>query len=59
MDFYKEHLVELEHVVSESRLLAPVAVLGDFNAHLSLVEGKSQNLQGVVDVRSVLYLWGP
>ena len=46
-------------MVSESRLLAPVAVLGDFNAHLSLVEGKSQNLQGVVDVRSVLYLWGP
>ena len=37
--------MELERVVSESRLLGPVAVLGDFNAHLGLLEGESQNLQ--------------
>ena len=40
MDCYKEHLVGLEHVVSESRLLGPVAVLGDLNAHLGLLEGE-------------------
>ena len=33
--------------MSESRLLGPVAVLGDFNAHLGLLEGESENLQGV------------
>ena len=32
-------------MVSESPLLGPVAVLGDFNAHLGLLEGESQNLQ--------------
>ena len=40
VDCYREHLVELEHVVSESRLLGPVAVLGDLNAHLGLLEGE-------------------
>ena len=52
-------------MVSESRLLGPVAVLGDFNAHLGLLEGESRNLQQVhcrscwKDVRSLLYLWDP
>ena len=40
--------MELEHVMSESRLLGPVAVLGDFNAHLGLLKGESQSLQGVL-----------
>ena len=31
-------------MVSESRLLGPVAVLGDFNAHLGLLEGESQGV---------------
>ena len=44
VDCYREHLTELERVVSESRLLGPVTVLGDFNAHL---EAGRQNLQGV------------
>ena len=34
VDCYQEHMKELERVVSESRLLGPVTVLGDFNAHL-------------------------
>jgi endonuclease/exonuclease/phosphatase (EEP) superfamily protein YafD len=42
---YSEHLVELEHVVSESEELGSVVVLGDFNAHLSLM---GQNVQGVL-----------
>ena len=33
VDFYREHLV------SESWLLGLVAVLGDFNGHLGLLEG--------------------
>lgn len=45
VDCYREHLVELESVVSEARLLGPVTVLGDFNAHLEV--GK-QKLQGVL-----------
>ena len=31
VDCYREHMKELERVVSESRLLDPVTVLGDFN----------------------------
>ena len=34
VDCYREHLVELERVISESELQGPVMVLGDFNAHL-------------------------
>lgn len=30
VDCYREHLLELERVVSEARLLGPVTVLGDF-----------------------------
>ena len=34
--------------MSESWLLGLVAVLRDFNAHLGLLEGESQNLQGAL-----------
>ena len=34
VDCYLRHMQELERIVSESRLLGPVTVLGDFNAHL-------------------------
>ena len=42
-----EHLKELGKVVSESQLLGPVTVLGDFNAHLGGWECQ-QNIQGVL-----------
>ena len=47
VDCYREHMKELEKVVSESRLLGPVTVLGDFNAHLGGWECE-QNMQGVL-----------
>ena len=31
---YRDHLIELERVISEFSLLGPVVILGDFNAHL-------------------------
>ena len=34
LECYRDHLIELERVISESFLLGPVVVLGDFNAHL-------------------------
>ena len=34
LECYRDHLIELERVISESSLLGPVVVLGDFNAHL-------------------------
>ena len=46
VDCYREHLVELERVISESELQGPVVVLGDFNAHLGGEAGGEQNLQG-------------
>ena len=36
---YRQHLVELERIVSESALLGPVIILGDFNAHLGSLGG--------------------
>ena len=49
VDSYREHLVELERIVCELRLLGSVPILGDFNAHLG---GENcpgdQNLQGVL-----------
>ena len=32
LECYRDHLIELERVISESSLLGPVVVLGDFNA---------------------------
>ena len=49
LDCYKEHLVELERVVSESELLGPVIVLGNFNAHLKGYVGAGEpNVQEVL-----------
>ena len=47
IDCYREHLKELERVVSESQLLGPVTLLGDFNAHIGGWECQ-QNIQGVL-----------
>ena len=44
VDCYREHLVEFEHVISESELHGPVMVLGDFNAHLGGETVGEQNL---------------
>jgi hypothetical protein len=41
---YSEHLIELER---ESEELGSVVVLGDFNAHLSVL-GQNSNVQGVL-----------
>ena len=52
MDIFREHLVELEHVISESELLGPVVVADDFNAHLGKLGGSrgagDVNVQGVL-----------
>ena len=49
LDCNKEYLVELERVVSESKLLGPVIVLGDFNAHLGGYVGPGEpNVQKVL-----------
>ena len=52
LDVYKEHLVELEQIVSDSLLLGPVVVVGDFNAHLGSLGGPrgvgDMNVQGVI-----------
>ncbi len=49
VDCYRDQLVELERVISDSQLLGPVVVLGDFNAHLGGAESNGeQNLQGVL-----------
>ena len=49
MDCYREHLVELDRIVSKSWLFCSVSVIGDFNAHLG---GENchgdQNLQGIL-----------
>ena len=47
VDCYREHLQELERLISESRLLGPVTLLGDFNAHLGGLESQ-QNVQGLL-----------
>ena len=48
VDCYREHLVELERVISESELQGPVMVLGDFNAHLGGEAVGEENLQGAL-----------
>ena len=49
MDCYRDHLQELE---SDSALLGPVIILGDFNAHLGSLGGVrgtgNPNLQGIL-----------
>ena len=46
VDCFREHLQELERLISESRLLGPVILLGDFNAHIGGLE--CQHLQKVL-----------
>ena len=52
LECYRDHLIELERVISESSLLGPVIILGDFNAHLGSLGGKKgqddPNVQGVL-----------
>ena len=48
VDCYREHLVELERVISESELQGPIMVLGDFNAHLGGEAVGEENLQGAL-----------
>ena len=52
MECFGGHLIELERVVSESELLGPVVVVGDFNAHLGELGGPrglgNPNQQGVL-----------
>ena len=50
VDCYREHLIELEMVVSESVQLGPVAVLGDFNAHLGKLCG-GREVWGILTYR--------
>ena len=52
MDIFREHLVELERVISESELLGLVVVTGDFNAHLGKLGGSRE--AGDVNVQEVL-----
>lgn len=37
MDYYRDTLVEVERVISDSANLGPVVIAGDFNAHLGHV----------------------
>ena len=52
MDCYRDHLQELECVISDSILLGPVIILGDFNAHRGSLGGVrgtgDSNLQGIL-----------
>ena len=52
LDAFVEHLLELEHVISELKLLGPVFILGNFNAHLGALGGQrgvgNTNNQGVL-----------
>ena len=52
LDAFVEHLLELERVISESKLLRPVFILGNFNAHLGALGGQrgvdNTNTQGVL-----------
>ena len=47
VDCYRNHLQELQRLISESQLLGPVTLLGDFNTHLGGLEGQ-QNVQGLL-----------
>ena len=40
LDVFVKHLLELDHVVCESKLMGTVFILGDFNAHLGTLGGQ-------------------
>ena len=52
MDCYRDHLLELEGIISDSILIGPVIILGDFNAHLGPLGGVcgsgNPNIQGIL-----------
>lgn len=52
VDCYRDHLQELERIITDSILLGPVIILGDFNAHLGSLGGVrgtgNPNLQGIL-----------
>ena len=52
IDCYTTHLIELENIICESRILGRVVVLGDFNAHIGVLGGDIRrgkpNMQGVL-----------
>ena len=52
LDYYRDTLIELEKVVSDSANLGPVVIAGDFNAHLGRMWGPrtpdTANSQGVL-----------
>lgn len=51
VDCYRDHLVELERVISDAQQIGSVCVLSDFNAHLHVGGvrcASEQNLQGVL-----------
>ena len=52
MDYYRDTLVELERVISDSANLGPVVIAGDFNAHLGYMWGprtsNTVNSQGLL-----------
>ena len=52
MDCYRDHLQELERIITDSILLGPVIILGDFNAHLGSLGGvrgtANPNLRGIL-----------
>lgn len=52
---YSEHLVELERVISESKALGAVMVLGDFNAHLSESGGNVQGMELWIEMSCVMH----
>ena len=52
IDCYRDHLCELERVISDSVHIGPVIIIGDFNAHLGSLGGArgkgDPNLQGIL-----------
>ena len=50
LDAFVEHLLELQRVISESKLLGPAFILGDFNVLLGALGGQRGvgNTQGVL-----------
>ena len=52
IECYCNHLVELEHLISQRQQLGPVLLTGDFNAHLGMLGGArgqgGANQQGIL-----------
>ena len=52
MDYYRDTLVDIEKIISDSTILGPVVVAGDFNAHLGKLwrpcASSTANCQGLL-----------